>query len=48
LQTDGIHMLLRLVQGRWPPVPAAVTPAEIFQREVCEAYLRMDDQSRRA
>ena len=38
LQTDGIHILLRLVQGQWPPVPAAVTPTEIMQREVCEAY----------
>jgi integrase/recombinase XerD len=38
LQTDGIHMLLRLVQGQWPPVPATVTPTEIMQREVCEAY----------
>ena len=38
LQTDGIHMLLRLVQGQWPPVPAAVTPAEILQKEVCEEY----------
>jgi integrase/recombinase XerD len=38
LQTDGIHMLLRLVQGQWPPVPAAVTPAEILQREVCATY----------
>jgi site-specific recombinase XerD len=38
LQTDGIHMLLRLVQGRWPPIPVAVTPAEILEKEVCEAY----------
>jgi integrase/recombinase XerD len=38
LQTEGIHMLLRLVQGQWPPVSAAVTPTEIMQREVCEAY----------
>src|ERR1051325_10265466 len=29
LHTNGIHMLLRLVQGQWPPPPRAVTPAEI-------------------
>jgi integrase/recombinase XerD len=38
LQTDGIHMLLRLVQGRWPPVEAAMGAAEELQREVCGAY----------
>lgn len=38
LQTDGIHMLLRLVQGQWPAAPAAVTPAEILQKEVCGEY----------
>jgi len=38
LQTDGVHMLLRLVQGQWPPVLAAVTSAEILQGEVCEEY----------
>lgn len=36
--TSGIHMLLRLIHGQWPPVPLAVTPSEIFQREICEAY----------
>lgn len=36
--TSGIHMLLHLVQGQWPPVPAAVTPAEMFQREIGEQY----------
>lgn len=40
LQTDGIHMLLRLVQGRWPPVGVAIGPAKEFQREVCGAYAR--------
>jgi integrase/recombinase XerD len=38
LQTDGIHTLLRLVQGRWPPVGPAIGPAEEFQQEVCGAY----------
>jgi integrase/recombinase XerD len=36
--TSGIHMLLRLIHGQWPPVPLAVTPSEIFQRETCDAY----------
>ena len=36
--TNGIHMLLRLIHGQWPPVPLAVTPSEIFQREICDAY----------
>jgi integrase/recombinase XerD len=34
-RTGGIHMLLRLVQGRWPP---AVMPPETLQGEICEAY----------
>lgn len=36
--TNGIHMLLRLIHGQWPPVPLAVTPSEIFQREIRDAY----------
>jgi integrase/recombinase XerD len=36
--TNGIHMLLRLVQGKWPPVLEPSTPTEIFRREVCEEY----------
>ncbi len=38
LHTNGIHMLLRLVQGQWPPVSRAVTPAEIAQSEICTGY----------
>jgi len=38
LHTNGIHMLLRLVQGQWPPVSIAVTPAEIAQSQICAAY----------
>jgi site-specific recombinase XerD len=37
--TGGVHMLLRLVQGQWPPVPEAVTSAEILQRNICEQYV---------
>jgi hypothetical protein len=28
--TNGIHMLMRLVQGHWPPVPAPATRREAF------------------
>jgi len=40
LQTDGIHMLLRLAHDRWPPVTAAINPAEEFRQEICGAYAR--------
>ena len=36
--TTSIYRLLRLVHGHWPPPPLSQTPAEIFQREVCEQY----------
>ena len=36
--TTSICRLLRLVHGHWPPPPLPRTPAEIFQREVCEQY----------
>ena len=32
------HMLLRLAQGQWPPVPRAVTPAEIWRSEILGEY----------
>jgi integrase/recombinase XerD len=38
LHTNGIHMLLRLVQGQWPPAPRAVTPVEILQTEIRGEY----------
>ena len=37
LHTNGIHMLLRLVQGQWPPVPKAVA---LWQSEICGEYAR--------
>jgi integrase len=33
-------MLLRLVQGQWPPVSEPITPAERWQREICGEYAR--------
>jgi integrase/recombinase XerD len=38
--TNGIHMLLRLVQGKWPPASESDTPVKILQREICEEYAR--------
>ena len=38
LHTNGIHMLLRLVQGQWPPATRAVTPAAILQNEIRGEY----------
>ena len=35
---SGIHALLRLVQKRWPPEPAASDPGEILCRAVCSEY----------
>jgi hypothetical protein len=35
-----IHMLLRLAQGQWPPASDLITPADISQLEICEAYSR--------
>jgi integrase/recombinase XerD len=40
LRTNGIHMLLRLVQGQWPPVSRPLTPVEIAQSEICAEYAR--------
>ena len=36
----GIHMLLRLVKGRWPPTPIPSTPREVFHQQVCQEYDR--------
>ena len=38
--THGIHMLMRLVQGQWPPVPAPTTGREAFHQALCDAYAR--------
>jgi integrase/recombinase XerD len=36
--TNGIHMLMRLIQGHWPPVLAPATRREAFHQELCGAY----------
>jgi integrase/recombinase XerD len=38
LHTNGIHMLLRMAHGQWPPEPAAVTSCELYKRKLCEEY----------
>ena len=37
-RSTPLNMLLRVVQGQWPPVAAAITPATKSQQEICEAY----------
>jgi integrase/recombinase XerD len=39
-QRNGIHMLLRMVHSKWPPVPPAATPAEVHAQGLCEEYVR--------
>ena len=34
LNTNGVHMFLRLVQGQWPPIPKAVIPVDILRNEI--------------
>jgi integrase/recombinase XerD len=36
----GIHMLLRLVQGQWPPTPTPSSTREVFRQQVCQEYDR--------
>ncbi|MGA2580201.1 MAG: site-specific integrase [Bryobacteraceae bacterium] len=38
VQTSSIHMLLRLVQGQWPPVSVAVTPEGMLRQRICGEY----------
>jgi integrase/recombinase XerD len=37
-RTSGVHILLRIVRGRWPPVPVAVTPFELYRHKLCEEF----------
>jgi len=36
--TSGVHQLLRLAQGVWPPAPAPVDSTERLHREICTHY----------
>ena len=36
--SNGIHMLLRIAHGQWPPTPAALTRVELYRRKQCEDF----------
>ena len=36
--TSGVHQLLRLAQGVWPPVPDPTNATERLHREICTHY----------
>jgi integrase/recombinase XerD len=36
--TSGIHMIMRLAQGQWPPVTEPSNPQDIFRRDLCREY----------
>ena len=35
---SGIHALLRLAQGQWPPVPKATCAADVLRFTICDEY----------
>ena len=36
--TGGIHMVMQLARGQWPPATEPKSPAEAFRRDLCDAY----------
>jgi site-specific recombinase XerD len=36
--TSGIHMIMRLTQGQWPPFKLPSSPEEAFRQDLCDAY----------
>lgn len=38
--TNGIHMLLRLVQGQWPPKLIPIGPVQEFHAQLCVEYVQ--------
>ncbi|CAE6961363.1 site-specific integrase [Paraburkholderia domus] len=36
---SGVQTLLRVVQGRWPPVAKPASPREAFHQQLCESFL---------
>jgi integrase/recombinase XerD len=36
--TSGVHMVMRLAQGRWPPETEPTSPQEVFRRDLCDTY----------
>ena len=39
-QISGIHMVMRVVQGLWPPVTIPASPEDAFRLNLCDAYAR--------
>jgi site-specific recombinase XerD len=37
-RSTPLNMLLRVVQGQWPPVAVPITPVTKLRQEICEAY----------
>lgn len=44
--TNGVHMLLRLVQGQWPPETVATDPIQQFHARLCKEYVQWLTESR--
>jgi len=38
VRTSSVYMLLRLVQGQWPPPSVSATPAEMWREKICGEY----------
>jgi site-specific recombinase XerD len=36
--SSGVHIVMRLAQGQWPPVTVPASPEEAFRRHLCDAY----------
>ena len=36
--TSGLHILMRLAQGKWPPRTEPKSPEEAFRKGLCDAY----------
>jgi len=34
----GIHMLLRVARGQWPPISSPSTALEVIQQQICQEY----------
>ena len=37
-QASGVHLLLRVARGQWPPTEIPSTPLEVAQQQICHEY----------
>lgn len=37
-QASSLNTLMRVIRGQWPPTAVPSTPAEEFQRQICQGY----------